>query len=516
MIEILDENFKKIDILRKYDFTQVTQRFRGIGEFTINARMVEENLYLLDDTKEFYILFDNETVGKAEHIKKDSENEYGEIIEITGRLSILLFTKRVIAGTLKFKGNTAEFVREVIYNEIVKDKNSNRFVNINLSYDNKEYLDKVCSAYERQVTGNYIWNNIEPVLQQDSLGLYFTPNVRTEHEVDGIKTNISEWNLIISAGADRRKKNEMGNVPVIFSESISNIERTSYDLDNKKYCNVAYVAGEGEESNRKWYEVYKYEENKQKEKGWKRSELWIDARDIQSESSSGNLTEEQYKQLIVQRAEEKFKENTKLKEYTSTLAKVDKKYKYGEDYFLGDWCTVIDEKLGITVDVQITEVTKTIQDNEEIIDIGFTYGNVRKDNLQQVEQNKTEIEKINNDIKYLETSFKKIDYVIETGKSADWYYRKWKSGFCELTYKGLQTFSPDNPNGSVYASDDINIPFPFSLPITYSGSVECGDPPCWANMHGIQQTKCTVRVYRGQPYSNIKNYLTIHITGKWF
>lgn len=515
MIEILDENFKKIDILRKYDFAQVTHKFRGIGDFTINARMVEENLYLLDDTKEFYVLFDNKTVGKAEHIKKDSENEYGEIIEITGRLSNLLFTKRVIAGTLKFKGNTAGFVREVIYNEIIRDSNSNRFVNINLTYDNKDYLDKICSPYEKQVTGNYIWNNIEPVLQQDSLGLYFIPVVKTEHEVNGTKTNISEWNLIISAGVDRRKKNEMGNIPVIFSESLSNIERASYDLDNKRYCNVAYVAGEGEENNRKWYEVYKSEENKQNEKGWKRSELWIDARDIQSESSEGNLTEEQYKQLIKQRAEEKFKENTKVKEYTSTLAKVDKKYKYGKDYFLGDWCTIIDEKLGIVVDVQITEVTKTIQESEEIIDIGFTYGNIRKDNLQQTEQNKTEIEKINNDIKYLETNIKKIDYVIESGNVGQWYYRKWKSGYCELQFKGLIDFIPNQKVGSVFRSEVKELKIPFTLTMMKTSYIGIADPPCWANIVSMTGTYLTFYIYRGESYGKISNYVNVGITGFW-
>ena len=107
------------------------------------------------------------------------------------------------------------------------------------------------------------------------------------------------------------------------------------------------------------------------------------------------------------------------------------------------------------------------------------------------------------------------DCVIEIGEKNGWKYRKWKSGYCEMAFKGLKTFSPNNKLGSIYCSEDIKIPFPFNLPVTYSGSVECGDPPCWANMHGLQMTECTVRVLRGEPYTNIKNYLTIYITGKW-
>lgn len=129
-------------------------------------------------------------------------------------------------------------------------------------------------------------------------------------------------------------------------------------------------------------------------------------------------------------------------------------------------------------------------------------------------ENKSKQEVVSKE-QYEEEKEQEKDHVIEIGSKDGWHYRKWHSGYCEMNFKGLKTFSPDNPLGSVYCSDDIKIPFPFNLPITYSGSVECGDPPCWANMHGLQMTDCTVRVMRGQPYQNIKNYLTIHVTGKW-
>lgn len=407
MIEILNENLKKIDILRKYTFAQYTRKFREVGTFQINARLEKENLYLLEKDKEYYVLFDSKIFGKIEDIKKESDSEYERTIVLSGRLSNVLFIKRVVAGTINFKGNTAQFVKAVIENEITKDKESKRYVNIDVKYDNEKYLESFCSLIDKQVTGGYVWDTIQPFLEQDRLGIYFNPVVETEHTLqDGTKTNISKWNLLISAGKDRRKGNTQGNVPVIFSQSLSNIARTDYELNLKGYRNVAYVAGEGEEDKRKWYEVYPKEEEKSgnvNDYGWKRSELWIDARDIQSKNAEGgSITEEEYEKLIKQRAGEKFSENTKQEMYTGTLTEANKQYAYGTDYDLGDIVTIIDNELGIVLDVQITDVIVSLQENRQLIDIDFTYGKVNREPVDKLENMDVTINQVANSVKYLE------------------------------------------------------------------------------------------------------------------
>lgn len=420
MIEILDENLKKVDILRKYTFVQYNDKFREVGTFKINARIVQENLYLLDRTKEFYVLFDGTVFGKVENVKRESDSEYEQTIVLSGRLGLLLFTKRVIAGTIKFKGNTAQFVKNVIYNEIVKDKSSKRYVNIDIQYDDETYLMSFCSLIDKQITGGYVWDSVQSVLEQDKLGLYFVPIVETEHIPSwGTElTNISKWKLTISAGKDRTKGNTKGNVPVVFSQSLSNIARTDYELDTQKYCNVAYVAGEGEEEQRKWYEVYAKEETTrgvEKKTGWKRNELWIDARDIQSTDEEGKeITEAEYETLIKQRADEKFTDNAVEESYTATLTEANKQYTYGVDYVLGDIVTVIDDELGISINVQITGVTKSIEGVREIVDIDFTYGKVNRDPTEQIKNIGGLIEKNNNDIVYIENKIKDIGNNVET------------------------------------------------------------------------------------------------------
>lgn len=417
MIEILDENLKKVDILRKYTFAQYSDRFRDVGTFVINVRILGENLYLLNKNKQYYVLFDGKVFGKIESVKRSSDSEYEKTIELRGRLSPVLFTERVVTGTLNFKGNTAQLVRTLVENEITKDVNSDRYVNINIKYDNEEYLNSICSKVDKQITGGYIWDGMKQVLEQDKLGLFFVPNVTTEQQQGEEVTNISSWNLTISAGVDRTKENKQGNKPIVFSQSLSNIERTEYGLDISKFRNVAYVAGEGEADKRKWYEIHLNSEQANKNKGWKRKELWIDARDIQSKDDKGTaISQAEYEQLIKQRANEKFAENTIAESYSGTIFEANKQHTYGKDYKIGDFVTIIDKELGISVNVQITEVIRSWQEFGEIIDIDFTYGAINREPSEQLQEIGSTVDKNKNDIIYLENKFTDIDKLIRTQK----------------------------------------------------------------------------------------------------
>lgn len=519
MIEILDENLKKIDILRKYTFAQYTDKFREIGTFKIDARLEKENLYLLDKTKEYYVLFDSSVFGKIEDVKKVSDSEYERTLELSGRLGTLLFTKRVIAGTIKFKGTTAQFVRDVIYNEIVKDAQSKRYVDIDIQYDDKDYLDSFCSTLDKQVTGGYVWDNVQTALEQDKLGLYFVPIVQTEHiPVNSAEpTNISKWSLVVSAGKDRTKGNKKGNTPVVFSQSLSNIARTDYEFRTEKYCNVAYVAGEGEEDKRKWYEVYQKKEvtaGMETKTGWQRNELWIDARDIQSENEDGStMTEQEYEKLIGQRAEEKFTENTIEETYNGTLTEANKQYVYGIDYVNGDLVTIVDDELGIEIEAQITGVTRTIEGVREIVDIEFTYGTINRNPVEQIGSMESVLEKHSNDIKYLENKAKKtIDYVVEEGKYDIWSYRKWNSGIAECWGIVEEVVMPYASN--TFLMSKRQYPFIFKEPPIDVCSVAIGN-----GIGYMARTYGSTDGWSGVVWGNINNKVNISVKvkviGRW-
>lgn len=439
MIWIFDEKLRKIKPLKQFEMAQWSNKFRDIGTFTINARYVEENLYLLDKTKTYYVMLytgDDETktdlqntynnvFGKIEKVSKEDEQDadFPSTIKVEGRLILMLLTKRVIKGTVNFTDiDVISYVTDLIRLCFNGKDNKERYVKMNVEGHMMGSLYK--STYlTKQVTGGQLWDEIKDYLEQYKLGIRFVPRIVETYElsenenyngvISGL-SNIDGFEVLVTTGIDRRKG--YTTKPVIFSKSLSNVKRASYSYNAENDMNVAYVAGEGEQEQRKWYEIQKDSENK---KGaWCREELWVDARDIQSQIDEGTtLTTEEYEALIKQRANEKFEENTISDEYSSTLNEYSKKFVYMKDYDLGDWVTIVDHDLDIEIDAQIVEVTTTLQNNETINDITFEYGKANKTEVKDLKQIQTNIQNIENNIKYLDNKSNEIDeknkYVLE-------------------------------------------------------------------------------------------------------
>lgn len=384
MIDVFDKNLKKINTIRKYTLAQYVDKFREIGTFKILAQFVDENLYLLSD-EQFYILFDGRIFGRVDKVLKDSDSEYDKTIEITGQLAPVFFTQRVNYKTIAYKGTTAKYIGALISHNIPTDKTDPRYLKINVHYDNESYLDANCRQIERTKTGGYMWDEMQLALEQDNLGIFFEPDFTTIGQTisddDGVQ--IDAWKLVISAGTDRTRGNDKGNTPVIFSQNISNIQRSTYALQSEDYCNSAVVAGEGEGDARKWFtfDINTKEKKFEAAHGFGLRELYIDARDVQSKDSDGNttMTDAEYEQELRNRADSKAVDAMLSKAYSSTVITSDERYVYNRDYYKGDIVTVVDNELDIMLDAQITSVTKTYQGVKEIIDIDFTYGKTEAD-----------------------------------------------------------------------------------------------------------------------------------------
>jgi len=94
--------------------------------------------------------------------------------------------------------------------------------------------------------------------------------------------------------------------------------------------------------------------------GLARRELYIDARDLQSDSDPDNpLTAEEYAALLQGRGLEKLAEHQLVKSFTAVVRTLDPTYTLGRDYDLGDTITVIDQRLGVTVDAVVQGVERS-------------------------------------------------------------------------------------------------------------------------------------------------------------
>lgn len=109
--------------------------------------------------------------------------------------------------------------------------------------------------------------------------------------------------------------------------------------------------------------------------GFQRRELYIDARDLQSDSDPDNpLTEEEYTAVLTTRGREKLAENQLVRSFSAEVRTYHPTYIYGEDFFLGDTITVTDERLGLTVDAVVQGAERTVSAQGETLTLTLGFG----------------------------------------------------------------------------------------------------------------------------------------------
>lgn len=467
MITILDDTMCIVGILRKYEYSQYEFKAREIGKFTINAMLDKENLYLMDKTKNYYVLLDDDVFGIIESVKRESDSETSKVFTIKGSLALKLLEYRVIEGQVTFKGKSYKYIEELVKQNLIMSDDSNRNIALAVEFEDEERLKQICSTVDKQVTGGSLWDEISEIVEADKLRIILKPNIvviDTEHP-----QNIDGWTLIIGAGEDRTRHRANNAVStVMFSQSLSNIASTDYIVDRSKLRNTVYIAGEGEGTDRKWYNIdVNSDITFGERKGWNRKELWVDARDIQSEQDNKKLTDAEYEELMKQRADEKAEDNDLSEEYKATVTDITKQYTYKKDYHIGDFVTIADEELRMEIDAQITNVIVTRQDDREIIDLEFTYGSRIKDVIEKSETAIKKVEENNVNVKYIEANTKKLETGLDGVKND---VLSLKISKTDVVAKDIDHLPQENK--SFFVNAHSNVPFPSGLTIpVYSKGV---------------------------------------------
>ena len=139
---------------------------------------------------------------------------------------------------------------------------------------------------------------------------------------------------------------------VKFSTDLNNIGEQSYIDSSLDYKNMAYVAGQGEGSDRV---VIKVGDNTA---GVDRRELFVDARDLENKTA------------LPARGQQKLDEVKEILTFEG-VPLATSTYVFERDYFLGDWVTVASRKWGITLNAQITSVTESWYDDGYELQVNF-------------------------------------------------------------------------------------------------------------------------------------------------
>jgi hypothetical protein len=147
---------------------------------------------------------------------------------------------------------------------------------------------------------------------------------------------------------------------VVFAAEFNDVTRSERDLNLFDRANMAVVAGEGEGSAR-------IVTTATADDGDELAEMFVDARDLQTEGGETTIAPSVYLDMLAQRGAEALADIN----VTDTLsATVDEsRYRFGVDYAIGDragW-----RSLGLSGSDIISEVTETFEKGAKRIDIGL-------------------------------------------------------------------------------------------------------------------------------------------------
>nr|DAM96729.1 MAG TPA: hypothetical protein [Caudoviricetes sp.] len=151
-----------------------------------------------------------------------------------------------------------------------------------------------------------------------------------------------------------------------FSDALGNLTNISYERDYSQYKNYAYVLGEDSGEQRRYVIVDRHKE------GEEIRELYVDARDIQSEyeDSNGNkhtYTDEEYNSLLQERGNSKLDEaNKSAYKFGFELIPDNQIAVLGSDYDLGDIVPIQSVEYGVHENERITGINFVEEANKDV------------------------------------------------------------------------------------------------------------------------------------------------------
>lgn len=356
-------SFEPIGQVNEYTSMIWPDKYNGFAQFELNAPVNQENKTLIKKGNVIWCGGDNAAI--IEIIQAEKKENGQKVFKVKGRTLEKILTTRIIWGTyscVNKKISTAmyEIVTESCINPVIINR---RIPFLECAKD--EFIGNDITF---QQTGGEVYDTIQSLAANSELGfcILFRP---------------AEKKLIFKVlqGVDRTilpTSDEFDNSHlVIFSTDLEDILSSSYYTNDQDMKNVALVAGEGTGAERRYDTTGDYVLS-----GFLRRELYVDARDLQSEiyDEEGNVTTispPEYQNMLNTRGEEKLAERKTTESFEAKVRTTDDSlYRYGIDFFKGDKVLVYDSDLDVLVSAVVSEVAESFSDKYSFdITFGFSY-----------------------------------------------------------------------------------------------------------------------------------------------
>lgn len=360
IFNLSDTVFEPVGQLDEYTSLMWPDAFLGKAMFQLWAPITDSNAEKLKEDNVIWCGGENAAVIK---IVKETINENGEKeFNVKGWTLEFFLTDKIIDGLYNRSGSSpaSTVMYDIVNKMAINPSNPNRKIPYLVNAADSG-VGKTVEGYQK--TGGSIYDALYDMAFESDIGfsVLFDPyNKRLVFEV--------------RAGVDRTQEQQI-NEPVVFSTDLEDVLSSSYYLNTEDVKNIAMV--QGEEKDGKRTTVYVGDTSL---KGLSRKELYVDARDIQSEAYDDNgdsytLTQAQYNAVLAQRGNEKLAEHQKTETFEAQIRQFgDIQYEFGVDYQKGDKVTVVDRQLGLSVSARITNVEEDFDEEYALVlTFGYSY-----------------------------------------------------------------------------------------------------------------------------------------------
>lgn len=369
VFKVDDNTFENIGEVNQYDSLIWPDKFNGYASFELWAPITEENSEYFKKGNILWCGGDNAAV--VEIVKSAIDDKGTKTFNVKGRTLEMFLTTRIIWGTYNASNKYASTAMYDIVNQnCINPTNTSRKIPYLECAEDKQLGGKMSV----QRTGGEVYDALTTIASSKDLGfnVLFRPK---------------EKKLIfeVVAGVDRTiEQSEVD--PVEFSTDLEDILSSSYYTNNQDEKNVAFVQGEGDGTSR----VSQISGNNELE-GFDRKELYVDARDLQSETvnedgTTTSLTPDEYKAALINRGDDKLSECEVTETFEAQIRVFgDIQYEFGKDYQKGDKVTVRDRQLNVVVSARITEVEEDFDDEYALVlTFGYSYPTIMQKVKRQI------------------------------------------------------------------------------------------------------------------------------------
>ena len=334
-----------------------TRRYWSCGEFKLLVPFTEEHSRMLVKNNIIMKRGDDEA-AQIRYVSITKNSQGLEEIEVQGKFLIAWIGKRIIKKQIITNDTTQNILYRIVRENVTNPADTARKIpDVSIATDDEDTESGVIDYTSEQYTNAQL--AAETAAKAAKLGIRMRTDARTGAHV-----------FSVYEGRDLTAGNTAGNAPCIFSQEFDNIVEQEYTNSVENLKTTAFVGGEEKEG-----VARKVAEVGGSAAGLAREEVFLNATDIVQEyedddGTQVSLTDTEYLALLSARGAEE------LEQYAETLSFGSKintfaNLIYRTDYDLGDRVTCVNKRWGIRIDVRITEIAETYQNNVEEIDITF-------------------------------------------------------------------------------------------------------------------------------------------------